>query len=110
MPRQIEAYKKNFDIEEASRQPFGSHLVMIAIIIILFVGCVSKDSMEIMTNQHQTQIQQSKLCMAEYSQNNCDALKLTEKCTQLLNCIQLKEIGLLSVAKNFLAVLSQEIY
>jgi hypothetical protein len=54
-------------------------------------------------------IQQSKLCLADYTGSSYDTLKLSLKCRELFSCIQLKDAGIWSWVTLFFDYYFKEI-
>ena len=87
MPKHIDTYKAKETPQDSSsgqgvRKVTGNTILMVIVVLALLWTSAS-DAYERVKEDHQGKIQKAKLCMAEYSQNSCDALKLSPKCGEL---------------------------
>ena len=64
------------------------------VVVALYLWSCGADAYARSEKEQGQLLQNSKVCMAEYTAGGCDALGLTPKCSELLNCVQLKESGI----------------
>lgn len=113
MPRHIDNFRKVEDLDvngkEAPRARLEVATVLMIAVVLGFIWHTGGDALELSKVSQLNKLQQSKLRMAEYSKNSCDALKLTEKCTTLLGCIQLKDTGIWTYATDYATTFADEL-
>lgn len=81
MPKLIDPYRKSsiaYDEASIGRPSLG--IVAILIVLALFGLSVGSDAYREMAETSKKIEDQSKLCVIEFGQQNCDALKLSSKC------------------------------
>ena len=112
MARQIESYRsksEDRDVKSSNNFKFSANTIFMIITLAALIWNSGADACEVIKGDQLSKTQQSKLCMAEYSQSACDALKLTTKCADLLNCIQLKDGGIIDIGIHFFRSFANEI-
>ena len=94
MPRQIDSYRKPAtvlsDSDTSSRK---LSVVPLAIFVILAMFCanVGADAYSEMAAKDKALAEQSRLCLVEFNQKQCDSLKPTPHCQELLKCVQMED-------------------
>lgn len=81
MPRQIESYAKfsgaNCKSSGESSRTFSTMLITVMVVATLFGLKVSSDAFDQVLKIDRSMQEQSKLCLAEFKQKNCDSLRLS---------------------------------
>lgn len=111
MPRNISAFhakEESSTLVSSSFRLTGNIILMLAVVALYLWSC-GADAYSRSERQQDQLLQNSKVCMAEYTAGGCDALGLTAKCSELLNCVQLKEGGTLKSIGIFALNLEDEL-
>lgn len=78
MPKHLIHSAKGPDLVELKRPSVNTMLMILVAGCLLWTSGVSASGR--VQDGYQVKIQEAQLCMAEYTSNKCDALKLSPKC------------------------------